>query len=62
MERIRSGAAPVFAMLSTRLEHERLVRWIGEHHLVVHTAVPAVSDRVRDNLPPAAVLTTTSST
>ena len=37
-----------------RLEHERLVRWIGDHQLAVHTAVPAVSDRVRDKLPPAA--------
>jgi hypothetical protein len=37
-----------------RLDHERLVRRLSEYHLAVHTAVPAVSDRVRDKLPPAA--------
>lgn len=37
-----------------RCAHERLVRWIEPQHLAVHTAVPAVSDRVREKLPPDA--------
>lgn len=37
-----------------RLAHERLVRWLEPQHLAVPTAVPAVSDRVRDKLPPHA--------
>ena len=37
-----------------RLEHDHIVRWLEPQHLGVLTAVPAVSDRVRDKLPAAA--------
>lgn len=37
-----------------RLTHQRVARWVDDNHLAVYTAVPAVSDRVRDRLPPAA--------
>jgi len=37
-----------------RLVHQRVARWVDDDHLAVYVAVPAVSDRVRDRLPPAA--------
>ena len=37
-----------------RLEHHRLVRWIDERHLGIMTEAPAVTDKVRAKLPPAA--------
>lgn len=37
-----------------RLEHPRLVRWVDDDCLGVMLEVPAVSDRTRDKLPPAA--------
>jgi len=37
-----------------RLAHQRVARWVEDHHLAVYSAIPAVSDRVRDKLPPAA--------
>lgn len=37
-----------------RLVHQRVARWVDDNHLAVYVAVPAVSDRVRERLPPAA--------
>lgn len=37
-----------------RLDHHRVARWVDHNHLAVYIAVPAVSDRVRDRLLPAA--------
>jgi hypothetical protein len=37
-----------------RLEHSRIARWLEPQHLGMCTAVPPVSNRVRDKLPTAA--------
>lgn len=37
-----------------RLEHPRLVRWLDDNHLGIMTEAPAISDRTRAKLPPAA--------
>jgi hypothetical protein len=37
-----------------RLVHQRVARWVEDNHLAVYVAVPAVGERVRDRLPPAA--------
>ncbi len=56
--RARSGDA--FGIQSSltksidRLEHHRLVRWLDDRHLGVMTEAPAVTDKVRAKLPPAA--------
>ena len=49
------GRRSPFRKAVDRLAHERLVRWVATDHLVVYTAAPAVSDRVRRQLPPTAL-------
>jgi hypothetical protein len=56
---LKSGTGPIGKRSTLnrsidRLAHLRIVRWLGDSHLGVHTSVPVVSDRVLGRLPPGA--------